>query len=185
MIIHVDHLETPLGTLSLAVREHALVALGFNERWQDLTRKVDARFGQVVWCPEQDPAGVSSRLRRYFQGELEVLAGIAADPGGTQFQRRVWSALRDLPVGCVVSYAELAARIGASGAVRAVAGANAANPIAVVIPCHRVIGSDGRLHGYAYGLERKQWLLDHESASGWRQRELIDLERHTPTVKSF
>ncbi len=185
MIIRIDQLDTPVGTLCLAVRDHAVVALGFLERWEELKGKLGARFGQATWRPERDPAGVSGRLHRYFEGELEALATIAIDPGGTAFQRRVWTDLRRVPVGRTVSYAELAARIGAARAVRAVAGANAANPIAIVVPCHRVIGADGQLRGYAYGLARKQWLLNHESATGWRQCELVDLERHTTASKSF
>lgn len=177
MIIQIDQLDTPVGTLCFAVRDHVVVALGFLERWEELKRKLGARFGPAMWHPERDPAGVRGRLQSYFEGELEALATIAVDPGGTAFQRRVWTVLRRVAVGRTVSYAELAAQIGAARAVRAVASANAANPIAVVIPCHRVIGADGQLRGYAYGLERKQWLLDHESATGWRQHELVDLER--------
>ncbi|TMA44133.1 MAG: methylated-DNA--[protein]-cysteine S-methyltransferase, partial [Deltaproteobacteria bacterium] len=87
---------------------------------------------------------------------------IRVDPGGTEFQRRVWGALRKVPPGRTVSYGELARAVGAPGAARAVGAANGSNPVGIVIPCHRVIGADGSLTGYAGGVERKEWLLGHE-----------------------
>ncbi len=122
------------------------------------------------WYPDApvethpDPAGVVSALGRYFGGNLAALDGVAVELNGTPFQRRVWSALRAVRPGRTVSYADLARVIGAPGAVRAVGAANGANPVALVVPCHRVIGSDGSLTGYGGGLERKRWLLRHEGA---------------------
>jgi methylated-DNA-[protein]-cysteine S-methyltransferase len=101
---------------------------------------------------------------RYFGGDLRALDAVPCDPGGTPFQARVWKALRTIPVGTTWSYGALARRIGDPKAVRAVGFANGSNPIAVVIPCHRVIGSNGTLVGYGGGLERKHWLLAHEGA---------------------
>jgi methylated-DNA-[protein]-cysteine S-methyltransferase len=103
-------------------------------------------------------------VRAYFEGELQALEDVRVESGATDFQRRVWSALREIPPGRTVSYAELARRIGSPTAVRAVAAANARNPVAIVIPCHRVIGADGGLTGYGGGLDRKRWLLEHEGA---------------------
>lgn len=100
-------------------------------------------------------------LAAYFGGSLRRFT-VGLDPVGTEFQRRVWSLLGEIPFGETRSYAWIAERLGSSGASRAVGAANGANPIAIVIPCHRVIASDGTLCGYAGGVERKQWLLDHE-----------------------
>jgi methylated-DNA-[protein]-cysteine S-methyltransferase len=101
-------------------------------------------------------------MARYFTGEIGVLDTIPVELNGTPFQKNVWQALRRIPGGSTISYAELAKRIGEPSAVRAVGAANGANPVAVIVPCHRVIGSDGRLTGYGGGLDRKQWLLEHE-----------------------
>ena len=106
-----------------------------------------------------DPAGVLSRLRAYFAGARAATDTIAVDLGGTEFQRRVWSKLREIPCGRTLSYGDLAAAIGAPKAVRAVGAANGANPASIVVPCHRVIGSHGALVGYGGGIERKRWLL--------------------------
>lgn len=103
-------------------------------------------------------------LREYFAGERRDFEDLALAPQGSAFQRRVWRALRDIPFGHTASYGEVARRVGREGGARAVGAANHDNPIGIVVPCHRVIGSDGRLTGYAGGLERKRWLLAHEGA---------------------
>src|SRR5439155_26921038 len=105
-----------------------------------------------------------TRLRRYLDGELHALDDIDVDLGGTPFQQRVWAALRKIPVGVTRSYGELARAIGKPAAVRAVGLANGKNPVSLVVPCHRVIGSDGKLVGYGGGIERKRWLPPHERA---------------------
>jgi methylated-DNA-[protein]-cysteine S-methyltransferase len=102
------------------------------------------------------------QLRRYFRGELAEF-DLELDPDGTEFEKRVWNELRRIPFGSTTTYGEIAARLGDLNATRAVGTANARNPIAVVIPCHRVIGADGDLTGYAGGLWRKKWLLAHEA----------------------
>jgi methylated-DNA-[protein]-cysteine S-methyltransferase len=103
-------------------------------------------------------------LAGFFAGVVGAIDGIACRTGGTPFQRRVWAALRQIPVGETVSYGALAARLDKPRAVRAVGLANGANPVSVVVPCHRVIGADGWLTGYGGGLDRKRWLLRHEGA---------------------
>jgi methylated-DNA-[protein]-cysteine S-methyltransferase len=105
---------------------------------------------------------VLDRLRAYFAGDIAAIDAIAAESAGTDFQRKVWKTLREIPAGETWSYSRLAKRIGRPDAVRAVGFANGANPISVVVPCHRVIGADGSLTGYGGGLERKAWLLRHE-----------------------
>ncbi len=105
------------------------------------------------------------QLDAYFAGELERF-DLRLAPAGTAFQLRVWEELQRIPFGETISYGELADRVGRPGAARAVGTANGRNPLAIVVPCHRVIGSDGALHGFAGGLERKRWLLAHEGALG-------------------
>jgi methylated-DNA-[protein]-cysteine S-methyltransferase len=144
-------LITPVGRLVLRTRERTLIGLEF----------AHGRAPRV----DQDRNEVSDLVAAYFDGDLRALEAIEVDPEGTAFQRGVWAALRKVPVGQTVSYSALAREIGRPAAVRAVANANAQNPIAIVIPCHRVIGKDGTLVGYGGGLERKRWLLSHENAS--------------------
>jgi len=156
-------IETPLGRF-LAVLDvtGALVALEFDadaSPWRDLPH--DDRRSRAV----------SDELRRYFAGELRAFT-LARAPAGTPFQRRVWNELVRIPYGETISYAELACRIDAPKAVRAVGRANGANPIAVVVPCHRVIGADGTLTGYAGGLARKRALLELEARHAGRPRQL-------------
>jgi len=160
--IETAEFASPVGRITLAVRDGCLCALDFTEKWSRRRAALEKRFGQVEFRTATDPAGVVSRLERYFAGDLGALASIRVDPGGTAFQRKVWSALRKVPPGRTASYGDLARGIGAAGAARAVGAANGSNPIAIVIPCHRVIGADGSLTGYAGGVKRKQWLLRHE-----------------------
>ena len=103
-------------------------------------------------------------LRRYLGGDLTALDAIDVDTQGTPFQEKVWSRLRKIPAGATWSYADLARAVGKPSAVRAVAGANASNPVSLVVPCHRVIAADGKLSGYGGGVPRKRWLLTHEGA---------------------
>jgi len=108
---------------------------------------------------------VLERLKAYFAGDIVAIDDIPADSAGTDFQRKVWKMLRKIPAGKTWSYNQLAQRIGRPAAIRAVGAANGANPISVVVPCHRVIGANGSLTGYGGGLERKRWLLRHEGVS--------------------
>jgi methylated-DNA-[protein]-cysteine S-methyltransferase len=109
-----------------------------------------------------DPQGFSSLLRGYFAGDLACINRIPVDTGGTVFQRQVWSALRTIPPGTALTYGELAIQLGRPTAYRAVGMTNALNPIAIVVPCHRLVGANRSLTGYAGGLDRKRWLLQHE-----------------------
>ncbi len=128
-----------------------------------MAARLRARYGEgVAFAPRGDPLGLAGRVRAYFEGDLLALAAVPVDGGGTPFQRRVWAALRDIPAGATESYSALAARIGMPRAARAVGLANGRNPVAIAVPCHRVVGADGSLTGYAGGLQRKRWLLDHE-----------------------
>ena len=123
-----------------------------------------ARYGPVTLVRVRDPYGISRRLRAYFAGEVQAIDAIAVETGGTPFQRRVWSALRRIPPGRTITYSELARAAGRPRAIRAAGAANGRNPVAIVVPCHRVVGKDASLTGYGGGLQRKRWLLDHEGA---------------------
>jgi methylated-DNA-[protein]-cysteine S-methyltransferase len=112
--------------------------------------------------PAADPAGAVAILRDYFDGDIHALDRVVVEMDGTPFQRQVWTALRTVRAGRTASYSDIARAIGLPAAVRAVGAANGANPIAVVVPCHRIIGAEGSLTGYGGGLDRKRWLLEHE-----------------------
>ncbi len=157
-------LSSPLGSLALAVGRHGLVGLDLEGDEAGMVGRLERRFGTLHLAKAKDPGGVVAALRRYFAGHLEALDRVEVDPGGTPFQNQVWLALRRIPAGATWSYARLAQQVGRPAAVRAVGAANGANPVPLVLPCHRVIGSDGRLVGYGGGLDRKDWLLRHEHA---------------------
>jgi methylated-DNA-[protein]-cysteine S-methyltransferase len=137
----------------------ALDYVGYEQRMKDLLKP---RYGIVRLKKSPDPCGFSSRIRAYLHGEYRALDEIPVSTGGTPFQQGVWAALRTIPPGTVMSYGEMAAQLGQPRAFRAVGAANALNPIAIVVPCHRLVGANGNLIGYAGGLERKRWLLEHE-----------------------
>jgi len=158
----VDRVASGIGTLLLVCDGAKLCALGFGEDDAATLRSVRARYGDVAFRDADDPAEITSRMRAYFGGDFSALDAIAVETGGTPFQRDVWSALRDIPPGTTISYGELARRIGRPSATRAVGLTNGLNPVAVVVPCHRVIGADALLTGYGGGLHRKRWLLEHE-----------------------
>ena len=161
----IDRLSTPIGDLLIvADREGNLRATFWTDHEEELRAVLERYYPskRVELEPASDPHGVTSAIRAYFAGDLHAIDTLPVEMGGTAFQREVWRALRLIPCGTTISYAELARRIGRPAAVRAVGLANGANPVGVVVPCHRVIGSDGSLTGYGGGIERKRWLLDHE-----------------------
>ena len=159
-----SRIETPIGPLVLLAREGILLMLEFEDAEARVEREMTARFRGETHQQADDPFGLVSRLRAYFAGDLPAINGIDVDGGGTEFQRRVWAELALIPCGVTLSYGELARRLGDPKAVRAVGTANGRNPISIVVPCHRVIGSDGSLTGYGGGVDRKRWLLVHEGA---------------------
>lgn len=163
-VFEVGVLRTPIGKLHLAATGGVLRVLAFEEAWPRRRASLEARGARLV-SGGGDLRPFRDALERYFEGEIEALGSLSAEPWGTPFQRRVWSALRRIPAGRTCSYGELAARIGRPAASRAVGAANGANPVAVVLPCHRVVGSDGRLTGYGGGMSRKRWLLAHEGVA--------------------
>ena len=160
-MIQIHTFESPIGPLTAAERAGRVCLLHFGADGPEIDRMFDRWYPGEPRARQPLPA-TESVLRRYFDGDLAALDTVAVDLNGTEFQKEVWQALRRIPHGTTISYAELARRVGAVSAVRAVGSANGANPVAVIVPCHRVIGSNGSLTGYGGGLERKKWLLEHE-----------------------
>ena len=164
IVLHVDHIDTPLGDLLIAVTDAgSLVATYFSAPDDPHALLARAAGAPVRLRAQNDPAGCGTALRSYFAGDLGAIETLAAAPVGTPFQREVWSALRTIPCGSTMSYGALARQLGRPAASRAVGLANGANPISIVIPCHRVIGANGSLTGYGGGLDRKRWLIAHEA----------------------
>lgn len=157
---------TPIGEALLVTdATGTLRTLDFRDYEPRMRRLLRLQYGRDIPLEEgAAPKPVQRAMTAYFDGDIGALDGIACEMAGTPFQRSVWKALRDIPAGRTTSYGALARRIGKPAAMRAVGAANGANPIAIVVPCHRVIGTDGSLTGYGGGLERKRWLLKHEGA---------------------
>lgn len=163
-------LDTPIGRLDLTVVDGALARLAFvdddpPDGHEPAATASAPRPGPVdpaVPHPDHGLDDVVAALHAYFDGRIDALDDLRVASVGTPFQLAVWDALRRIPAGTTLSYRELAVAIGRPTAVRAVGQANGANPITVVVPCHRVVRHDGSTGGYAGGLDRKRWLLDHE-----------------------
>ncbi len=162
-------IPSPLGPLVAVFSGRGLCRLAFGRQ----SLPADLLTGLRGVAPAEDPqaARLAEELARYFSGEaVRFTTPLDLSPG-TAFQRRVWRALRRVPFGATISYGELARRAGCPGAARAVGQALGANPIPIIIPCHRVIRSDGGLGGFSAGLRLKRWLLRHERR--WSQRVMV------------
>jgi O-6-methylguanine DNA methyltransferase len=164
MQLQVADVRSPVGPWSVVASAQGVCLLHFDVDRAAAAALLARRFGPVTLEDARDPMEAVSRLEAYLAGDLRAIDAVPVDTGGTPFQQAVWSALRGIPAGRTTFYADLAARVGRPAAVRAVGAANGANPVAVIVPCHRVIGKDGGLIGYGGGLERKAWLLRHEGA---------------------
>jgi methylated-DNA-[protein]-cysteine S-methyltransferase len=161
----IDRFPTPIGEALLAVDEAGFLrAFDWTDHEPRQLRLMARYNGAVSTEAGPAPAGIRAALTAYFDGDLHAIERIEWRTCGTEFQLSCWRALCDIPVGTTASYGEQAARIGRPKAVRAVGLANGANPIGLVVPCHRVIGANGTLTGYGGGLHRKMWLLRHEGA---------------------
>lgn len=161
-----DRIGTPIGEMVIVTDcEGNLRATFWTDREMHLPEALRRQYGGNGFTLEAaiNPHGLTSAMARYFAGDVTAIDSLPVQTGGTAFQREVWGALREIACGTTLSYAKLAERIGRPKAVRAVGLANGSNPAGVVVPCHRVIGSDGSLTGYGGGIERKRWLLEHES----------------------
>jgi len=161
--LYLDEVDSPLGRMLLVTSPSGICGLEFADRRERLDRLLTRRFGDSRPTSRPGVLGAARRVREYFAGRLDALESLPLDTAGTPFQREVWTALRTIPAGTTWSYGDLAATIGRPRAVRAVGAANGSNPVAIIVPCHRVVGSDGSLTGYAGGVDRKRWLLDHEA----------------------
>jgi methylated-DNA-[protein]-cysteine S-methyltransferase len=165
--LRLERVPTPIGDLLLYSTGEAVCALDFADLAGAIERRLRLRYG-----PFTTAAGSGSeparRLDAYLSGDLGAIDEIQVDPGGTSFQRDVCRAMRRVPAGATRSSSGRAERIRRPAAVRAVGGASSRNPIALIIPCHRIVGADGSLVGYAGGVERKRWLLEHERSAAVR-----------------
>ena len=163
MRLQLERWASPISTL-LVVTDDAgvLRALEFADHEERMQRLLRMHYGEYALKNGAAPASIIEALGAYFEGRVDGLDEISVATNGTAFQREVWKALRTIPAGATSSYGQIAAKVGRPSASRAVGAANGANPIAIVVPCHRVIGANGTLTGYAGGLSHKRWLLDHE-----------------------
>jgi len=166
--LFIDHLDTPIGRLAIVADDQGCL---HDVGWLDTHDRMETQLARYAkrglpLTPVKNPSGLTDALRAYFAGELTVIDDLRVATCGTAFQESVWRALREIPCGETWSYGQLARHIGNPTAVRAVGAANGANPVGIVVPCHRVIGKDGTLTGYGGSLPRKRWLLTHERSRG-------------------
>ena len=162
MELVLERMPSPVGTIQLVYDDAALRALDFLDYEDRLHRLLRTHYGPYTLAAAARRGPYGDAIEAYFAGDLAAIDTIRVETGGTPFQRQVWRALRDIPAGQTISYGTLARQIGRPAAMRAVGLANGANPVGIVVPCHRVIGANGSLTGYGGGLPRKRWLLDHE-----------------------
>ena len=163
MQIALSSIESPLGEIAFAATRDGLCALELKFTKDELRARVCARRPDAEFR-EDALEEIAAKLRAYFGGDLSAIDGIPVDLCGTDFQKEVWAALRRIPAGTTWTYSELAREVGRPKAMRAVGAANGQNPVALVVPCHRVVAMGGKLGGYAGGLDLKAWLLRHEGA---------------------
>lgn len=164
MILFRERFATPIGEF-LLVTDRAGVLRAAN--WTDREYRMAPALKGASLEDRSDPSEGRRALEAYFAGDIAAIDTLPVETGGAPFQREVWRALRTIPAGEAITYTSLAGRAGRPAAIRAAGHANGSNPVSVVIPCHRVIGTNGALTGYGGGLERKAWLLRHEGAPGF------------------
>jgi len=160
-----DRIPSPIGTMLVVVDDEShLRVLDWEDFEARMLRMLRLCHGASIRLVPGRARAVRDRLESYFAGDIRAIDAIPVRTGGTPFQNKVWTALRTIPAGTILTYGRLARKIRKPTAIRAVGHANGANPVSVVVPCHRLIGADGTLTGYGGGLHRKQWLLAHEGA---------------------
>ena len=168
--LNLTKVSSPIGDVLLVTDGEVLVSLDYEGYEHRMMRLLEKRYGAFNLTEDSGQNNNSApnlkqlvkQIQAYLEGDLAAIDHIPVKPGGTAFQAKVWHTLRSIPAGTVISYGELARQIGNPAAVRAVGTTNGLNPISIVLPCHRVIGANGSLTGYAGGIERKRWLLQHE-----------------------
>ena len=158
--IHTAYYKSPIGTIEVKGNSKEIHSIYFIE--EDISTTLEVTSGEIKKCVQQ--------LDEYFLGNRKEFE-LSLSPSGTEFQGKVWTELLKVPFGKTRSYLEQSKKLGDVKAIRAVASANGKNPISIIIPCHRIVGSDGSLTGYAGGVWRKKWLLEHES--GNKQQSLF------------
>jgi O-6-methylguanine DNA methyltransferase len=162
-------MTSPVGALLLVCDEEGFLrGLHFSDDDARMHQQLSRHYGEGGYALTSGsaPTAITKALEAYFAGDIEAIEDIPVRADGTEFQQRVWAALRRILAGTTATYGQIAVQIGQPKAVRAVGLANGSNPIGIVVPCHRVVGANGKLTGYAGGLERKRWLLDHEQYRG-------------------
>ena len=164
MTFELEELESPIGGILLVSGSGSVRALEFGGFESRLNRLLAAHWGEAPALRPVAPTDFRRRVTDYFAGDLRAVDALPVQTAGTPFQESVWRALRQIPAGHTWTYGELAAFIGKPKAMRAAGHANSLNPVGIIVPCHRVIGANSSLTGYAGGIERKQWLLQHEGA---------------------
>jgi methylated-DNA-[protein]-cysteine S-methyltransferase len=160
--LKVERLKSPLGEIFIASKDGAICNLEFADTEERMQKLLARHFGEVELEPSKS-GEFAKALRAYFDGDVHAIDDLPVRTNGTPYQEKAWAALRRIPVGETRSYGEQARDIGDANGARAVGLANHLNPVGIVVPCHRVIGADGSLTGYAGGLPRKRWLLEHEA----------------------
>jgi len=161
--LFMDTYSSPCGDLCfITTQTNALVYVDFSDNGSRRTRLLQRHFPKGYQLIAQPLPDIRRAFDAFFQGSKDAFEALPLHPCGTDFQQQVWQHLRTLAIGETKSYRQLAEDIGRPKAVRAVANANAQNPVSILTPCHRIIGQNGQLTGYAGGLARKKWLLDFE-----------------------
>lgn len=161
MSLLTSSLKTPIGTLNIICDEHVLLGANFSSL-QALSESLDSSYSDRTSKHVSRISIVSDLLENYFDGDLKSISAIKVNQSGGTFSQNAWKAMRKVGAGKVLSYADLAARAGSASAVRAAGSACAKNAIVLVVPCHRIVKTGGSLGNYAYGVEKKEWLLRHE-----------------------
>lgn len=170
-------MPSPIDELYIVTSADAVHVLDYVDYLDRMHSLLTRRYGTGGYTLTEEGAGLDIRpqMDAYFGGDLHAIDHIPVDVGGTPFQHQVWLALRSIPAGHTATYAEQARRINHPTATRAVGRTNGLNPIAIILPCHRVVGSNGALTGYAGGLHRKAWLLQHEGWQGLTTQSTMSL----------
>jgi methylated-DNA-[protein]-cysteine S-methyltransferase len=160
--LKLSQIASPIGTVLIVSDGEAVRALDFEDYEARMHHLLRLHYGSYDLTPEAHSGALGRRVQAYFEGDLPAIQDVPVQTGGTAFQREVWAQLCLIPAGTTTTYGALAARCGRPKASRAIGLANGSNPVAIVVPCHRVIGANAKLTGYGGGLHRKEWLIAHE-----------------------
>jgi len=173
IIVYTDYIKSPLGLMEFKASEKGITQLIFCG-----SQMLDVKANRITDCCKQ-------QLKEYFEGQREVF-NVQLDPQGTEFQKLVWQSLSKIPFGQTKTYLDIAKMVERPKGAQAVGGANGRNPISIIVPCHRVVGTNGSLTGYAGGIERKLWLLEHEgiAVKPAKGNNMLDIQKVIHTRQS-